>query len=810
MFFFRKTNKRSDKHFTARKNRAPRRQRLPLYLEVLEDRTLPSTVNWMIAGGGNFDTAANWSGGKVPGSGDDAVINTAAAATITIQSGDNILVQSVTTAATDTLSITGGALSVTAGSSTLNGPLTMNGGSLTASGLGVAFLANGSTHVSGASLFTEGGASLSLPGVPSYTGLTGGTTTLEATGAGSTLTLANLTSLTEDTASYGSRNYIEALAGGTVNLPALTKIRTGYEVLKSDGTDNSGTGSVVNAPALTSFTTLSDSFGNSLLQATNGHAHDQRALGHFTPNVDLTLDGTGTLSTSQITSFTNATFTMTGSTLALGNGLTNVNGSTFLVSGGASLSLPGVTSYTGQTGGTTTLEAKGASSTLTLANLTGLTEDTGSYGSRNYIEALTGGTVDLPALTQIHTGYEVLESDGMGSVFNAPALTSFTTLSDNFGNSLLQDTNGGTVNEVLATFANVDLTLDGTGTLATSQITSFTNATFTVTGGTLALGNGLTKVNGSSFLVSGGAALSLPGVTSYTGQTGGTTTLEATGAGSTLTLANLTSLTEDTTSYGSRNYIEALAGGTVNLPALTTIRTGFEVLKSDGTDNGGTGSVVNAPALTSFTTLSDSFGNSLLQVTNGAAMNEALATFANVNLTIDGTGTLSTSQITSFTNATFTMTGGTLALPSGLTNVNGSTFLVSGGAALSLPGVTSYIGQTGSTTTLEAKGAGSTLTLANLTSLTEDTSSYGSRNYIEALAGGTVDLPALTQISTGYEVLESDGSDNTGTGSVLNVPALTSFTTLSDSFRQRIMLQVTNAHTTELSPRHFRECQPDP
>ena len=36
-----------------RKTRTIRRQR-PLYLERLEDRTLPSTVTWMIAGSGNW------------------------------------------------------------------------------------------------------------------------------------------------------------------------------------------------------------------------------------------------------------------------------------------------------------------------------------------------------------------------------------------------------------------------------------------------------------------------------------------------------------------------------------------------------------------------------------------------------------------------------------------------------------------------------------------------------------------------------------------------------------------------------------
>ncbi len=84
-------------------------------------------------------------------------------------------------------------------------------------------------------------------------------------------------------------------------------------------------------------------------------------------------------------------------------------------------------------------------------------------------------------------------------------------------------------------------------------------------------------------------------MTSYTGNTN-TTTLEATGAGSTLTLANLASVTQPGNSYAEQAQFEALAGGTVNLSALKTIDTGTVVLESDGT-----GSVLNLGALTSFT-----------------------------------------------------------------------------------------------------------------------------------------------------------------------------------------------------------------
>jgi hypothetical protein len=48
-----------------------------LRLEQLEDRTLLSTVNWINATGGDWDTASNWDAARVPTATDDAVINVA-------------------------------------------------------------------------------------------------------------------------------------------------------------------------------------------------------------------------------------------------------------------------------------------------------------------------------------------------------------------------------------------------------------------------------------------------------------------------------------------------------------------------------------------------------------------------------------------------------------------------------------------------------------------------------------------------------------------------------------------------------------
>ena len=56
-----------------------------------------------------------------------------------------------------------------------------------------------------------------------------------------------------------------------------------------------------------------------------------------------------------------------------------------------------------------------------------------------------------------------------------------------------------------------------------------------------------------------------------------------------------------------------------------------------------------------------------------------LATLDHINLTLDGTGTIATAQITSFTNAALLLSGGTVSLPV-LADADGSSFEISGGA----------------------------------------------------------------------------------------------------------------------------------
>jgi hypothetical protein len=204
--------------WSLRPRRKPRKKLLLPQLEPLENRQLLSTVDWISPTSGSWDLGSNWSGGNVPGPDDDAVVDVPGV-TVTISSNDES-VNSIT--ADDPLVISGGGLKVAA-DSTIGGGLTMTGGSLTAKGSGVSFLVTGITTISGASLYAQSGARLTLSQLTSYTEPSEeSTSTLQASGAGSVLSLPALTSIAV-TAGYSTTN-VQALSGADVELPLVTQL----------------------------------------------------------------------------------------------------------------------------------------------------------------------------------------------------------------------------------------------------------------------------------------------------------------------------------------------------------------------------------------------------------------------------------------------------------------------------------------------------------------------------------------------------------------------------------------------------------
>ncbi len=180
-------------------------------------------------------------------------------------------------------------------------------------------------------------------------------------------------------------------------------------------------------------------------------------------------------------------------------GTTTVTGASLSAEGGATLSMPNLTSYQGS--GFVALEATGAQSELDLPNLTSVSDT--SYSDA--IQALDGGTVKLSSLASM-TANEDLEAQGNGSVLNIPELTSFSVGSGFIagGASLLAEAGAVIDSDNLTTLKGVTLTLSDTASISLGQISN---------------------IDGSSVFAESGASVSLPKVTSYGAP--GFTTLEA-------------------------------------------------------------------------------------------------------------------------------------------------------------------------------------------------------------------------------------------------------------------------------------------
>jgi RHS repeat-associated protein len=524
----------SRKHISSRKRRRQpdwKRGFQQLLIEPLEDRVLPSMVTWINPNGGNWDVGSNWSTGSAPGAGDVAVINTTSAATITIQAGDTIQVQGVTTGSNDTLSVTGGSLTVTAGSSTLSGALTMTGGSLTASGSGVNLTANGSTNVSGASLYAQSGATLSLPQMTSYTPSSPKLATFQADGAGSVLDVSALTTVNK----VGGWQ-IEATNGGTLNLNGLTSLASQYTVFVTD----TGNSTLLDS----NLTTLND--------------------------VDVTLNGTDTHVADSWTTFTNGTLTVRGGSYSPA-GLTDVNDSGLFVFSCGSLALPGLTSDIFQN--TNDISVDGSGSVLDLSALTTLKEQ-GPF-STLYVYATNGGTLNLNGLTTLGNGHVAALS--VTDTNNSTLLDSnLTTLN---GVNVTLDGTDTHVADSWTTFTNGKLSVFG-GTLTLPQ----TN--FTFSSSSLNLGSGptinvpssqgltITLANSGTLTdttinVGAGTTLALAGGT-YLGTTtfnvGQGATVDLTGGQFTTYGGTLTGSGPGTVLFGSGSVVIATGGLTLNFP----------------------------------------------------------------------------------------------------------------------------------------------------------------------------------------------------------------------------------------------------
>jgi RHS repeat-associated protein len=794
--------------FIERLLRTPRGRRRLLVLEHLEDRTTPATVTWIAPGGGNWDFGANWSTGSVPGPNDTAVIDSTAAIAVIIQSGDAESVASVTTGSSDTLGFTGGSLTISS-STNLLGPLNMTGGTLTATGNNVVVGTPAAATIANGSLIAEGGANITLDGLTSYSGGFG--STLEATGANSSLTIPDLTTLTS-TASGTEYLQIEALGGALVDVSGLQQIHTGQVLLESDG-QGGGNHSVLNLGSLQSFAESGRTNGSySVLQASNsGFINDP---GLTTTSYVNVMDGdAGLLETDQLTGMTDGELNLESGNPQFSS-LSDLDGESVVVSGGATVSFPLVQSYTGPTGYWPTLLQATAGSTLTLDALTTLTAPESNNAAIVSVEALAGGDVEMTGLTQIDTGQVALESSGSGSTLDLSALQSVANSSHYYNiDSQIEDSSGGTITDPnLTSLSFTNLSLDGAGAMATSQLASVTFSAIDVSGGSPSFSS-LATITGSSVDASGGAIVDLPIVTSYSNPaTVGyyVPTIEASN-GSSVSLANISSFIINNAS-GVK--IEASSGGKISLASVSQLDGGAITLTSSGS-----GSSIDLSKLTAFgeTGAADYNSSALatLQASSGGVIDDPILTsLTYTSLTIDGTGALATSQLNSATDSTLTISGGTPTFPL-LADIDGSSVNVGGGVSFSLPAVLNYSG-VGASTTFQATGASTTLALPNLTSTTFGTTlGSGTTMIVDGgctvqLGASAVSMPAsgtgltfsLPQLSAGLTIdLVSNGTFSGGT--VFDVPAGDTVQVLTATFTGGVTCNVAVGATLDLTGGHY-------
>jgi hypothetical protein len=689
---------------------------------ALEVRTTPTAVSWDGGAGTlNWTDAKNWSNDTLPGSMDDVTINASGNPTIKY-SGAATTIQS--------LSLSNN-LMLNAGSITVTGKLTANLVVITATGTNVEFEADGSgSTINGTSLSATVGGAITLPGVASISGPTSFDADINANGSGSSITLANLTSLTGTST---NTTYLRAQGGATTSAPLLTQITSGVVQLQG-----SSTGSMLNLGALTTLSVTGSSA--STFTATGGGTINAPLL-TTTDGWNVTISDAGTTPFRQLQKVTNGVLALANNTFSFSN-LTSVDGGAIQVTSGGKASFPNLKSFTGGTAHTATLQASGTGSSLSLPALTSFV--TAPSGT-NYLKALSGATVSVSQLASLPGGTMTFQSDGAQSLIDLPVLAS---LAPSMG--VLFATNGGTLNIPLITAIDGwDLHLGNGGTTPYTQITQFKNATLYVEGGSYSF-SGINNLDGGSVQVSNGASATLPSLTSFNGSGSKSSTFQASGAGSSLSLPGLTYMKGLSPTVS----INALSGGHVSIPQLAGLAGGTVILKADGAQ-----SLLDMPLLSAIAP-----ATATLYSTNGGTLNTPLLTsLDSVNLHMSGAGSNGFTNLTSFTNGTIFVEGGTFTFGS-LTNLGGSSVLVSNGASATLSALTSVIepGTTG--TSFQASGAGSQLHLPALTTF----KSAGQNMQLIAQTSGLVDAPMLAILDAGPYVLSATGSGD------LEVPALTS------------------------------------
>jgi hypothetical protein len=751
-----------------------------------------------IAGNGDWNTSANWTGGVVPGPADTAFIDAAGDYAVTIQTPVTVarLVVGGGAAGTQGLAVVGGLGTLTVADSVR----------VTASGLLILGTAGGGTVLSAGPILVEGALEWfggTIAGAAELA-LSPGSILLITGDATTTLSQRSLTNFGQvvfnSTANLtvGNGAQIDNLIGGTFD------ILTDADIIQGTGAASfsNGGGLLRKSIATTGITTIDVSFLNfGILEVQAGTLQFTGTT--LTNNDGGVMRGTGTFDVTG-TAFTNAGTLAAGLSagqLGLTGSLTQQSSSVIEVELGGTqegteydrINVSGTVSVAG---------------TLDLTLINGYQPTVGdSLTIVAYQSRVGGGTfatvtgLDVGGGIRFDTVFTatglslVARSVGAGSIsWTNPAGGNWSTGS-NWSTGVAPGASDDVVVDLAGTYT---VTLDVSPTVGSLslgaasgvQTLTGTSRTLTVNGATTIGANGLLTLTSStvtgtgavtnqgtmtlmSSVFSATTGLANQGVSTFAGASslngpvsalaGGTLRMEGNGSGGTGALTVANGFTNDgtielTSVSGFSASLTVTAGTLTNGPGglIRSLTGGGNRTLTAQLDNQGTLEVDQALSLTR---------------ADAAHTNTGLIDLTAANLTVTQTGTAPsfthTGSVTLGANRTWTVTGGTLAIIGGtITGPTTSTLVVTG-ATLAFDPATLPVPLTATTTTISGGSVtipnGSTLTLLN-GGLSDPVTVEGVLQIWGAVAlNGALSVPAGGTLS-----MQGNGSGGTGALTVAN------------------------------------------
>jgi hypothetical protein len=732
-----------------------RRRSVPLRLEVLEDRAMPSVDLWTGANSAvdnNWSDPANWSLARTPGASDIAQFTRNGS----VLSYTSVVDTDFTVAGLQIDGLWGGSINVPAVLTLASGTTNeWDSGSLNPGLGGGSVINNGTLTLNSAGGVTlTGGGSLQNNGTITQTGAGG----LALAGGGNVATtLVNAAGATYDFQSDSGIGiaYFSAVQNLIDNLGLIEKGgRTGTSTIAQPLTNSGGT--------------LDAASGTLGIAVTSNNTN-----GTFEAAAGAILDLTGS---------SNVTFTEAGAFTGAGAGTIVLTGGALDIgSGGATFNIPSTLNFQ-WSGGSISIPVNASlvyNGALTL-NGTGGVELGGGGTFQN------NGTI-----TQIGAGGLYLAAGGnVGTTFINAAGATYDFQVDS-GIGLAEFTS---IPNMIENFGLIEKT-GGTGTSALAQPLTNNGGTFSVTTGTLQINTNSTNTNGT-YQAAAGATLDLTGGNTFS-ETG---TFSGTGAG-TITLGNGTlsvsnnaatlSLPNSLTFVWTAGYINVPTSDTLTVNGnLTFAGVNGAILSGGGTmiENGtitqaGTGNLGIAGTGTMATTLVIPTGSVYDFAANSGIVSAPTAPFfAGAGGQVMNAGTIEKTAGggNSAINVAFSNTSGMLSAQIGTLTVEstggentGGVFSVTAGAILDLTGgnTVAYSG------TYTGSGAGEVLLGGGTLAVTGGTNgaTFNLPGNLFVWSGGTIATAAgnnftlfgsMNIIGNGTEVVSGSGDLDVGNSTI--------------------------------------------